>query len=201
MTIRRQITRCCSYAQLLTLPLPITLLSSLHAQASPVGSPSQMIQGITLRIGMPEEEALRLVSTTFYRARRLLPFPGNAVDSRRYANYMVVTAEDSTAMVGSFSVRDGRVSIITSDWTPATESLGATGEALVSLLSLLTTTRDSDRYRVSSGCDVRVSEGLTAGTDQQGRIGSIVCGRSTIDISVFRMAGGPSTLQLQLVTR
>jgi hypothetical protein len=167
-----------------------TFTTMAEAQAS--GGIGQTVAGVRINLGMSESEVRTSWENTEYRMRTVRAHP-----SLR----MIVSRSDSTRVVGSISIVDGRVVLIGSDWTPQIDSQAAIGEVIVTLLGRLTTERNADGTREVSHCTVWTAEGVTAGTDEQGRMASILCGPHRVDISLFRIVGGPSTLSVQFVTQ
>jgi hypothetical protein len=158
-------------------------------QGSSGSSASQRFGSIEIRLGMPEGEAIRLL-TSQYTVAAISGISGA---------YMI--KEKDKDMIGSFTVKQGRVIIISSDWTPSVSDSGAFGEALLTALSHLTSGSPQGSWRVGEPCSVNIADGVSAGTDTQLRMGDIICGRQRVSISISRKEGGPSQSQVQLVTR
>ena len=154
-------------------------------------SASQFFGSVEIRLGMPEGEALRVLTSQY----TIAPLSGKA------GNFMIMKKEGGKDMIGTFSITAGRVSIINSDWTPTVSGSGAFGEALLTLLSHLTSGSEQAGWRSGEPCSVGVNFGGTSGTDTQFRMGAITCGRQTINVTTSRTNAGPSQSQLQLVTR
>src|SRR5207302_5838400 len=104
-------------------------------------------------------------------------------------------------LLGSVAIRDGRVWIISTTWTPSADSSGALGEALITVLQRLTNTQNpKNAWRTADNCTVGVADGLSLGRDGTARMAEITCGRQTVHIGVSRTGGGPSQVSVSLDT-
>lgn len=154
-------------------------------------SASQVFGSIEVRLGMSEGEVLRLLTSQY----AVSPILGAA------GGYTIKEKDGSKDVIGSFTISQGRVSIISSDWTPSVSGSGAFGEVLLTLLSRLTSGSTRGGWLTGEQCSVNIADGLTVGTDTQLRMAEIICGRQRVSITTSRTNAGPSQSQLQLVTR
>lgn len=178
----------------LVVLLLILLSPPVRGQAPDTNRTGQMFGRIVVTLGMLESEAIHQLRKDFdVRPMKGLP-TGNV------GNYLVSEKGSPEALVGSLSARQARITIITSEWTPRTERAGAVGEALFTLLARLSTGISRGGWRFVDGCSVNTIDGLTAGTDWQSRQAEIVCGRQKVVISVSRIEGGASYINLQFTT-
>jgi hypothetical protein len=168
-----------------------TYSAAASAQAAK-DAQAQAFGRIAVTLGMTEAEAIRRLREDF----DVRPLVG-AEDT-----FLVRSKGTPEDIVGSFFTKGGRIANITSEWTPRTDSGGAIGEVLFTLLARLSAVgSQSAAWRTADGCTVNTADGLTAGRDSQIRIAEIVCSNQKVVLSVSRRDGGASQIQLQFTTQ
>jgi hypothetical protein len=148
----------------------------------------QQIGSIAVTIGMSEFDAISRLSEEFAVAR-VPNDPGLLViRSKRFQ-------EES---VGAVSIRNGRVTSVTADWTPMTDRSSALADVLFSLLSRFTTRKQAG-WRSASACSIAATDPPTAAADAPVRMLEIACDRQTVRLSMTRLTGGGSHVEVALV--
>lgn len=168
-----------------------------EAQARPGSGVGQVVGSVWVALGAPEAETIRALEASF-RVRRSPTYP---------TTLLVTERDDSTRIVATIGVaaagaQAGRVTLVSTIWTPARGTSGAVGDVLLSLLTRLTPPAGSSGWRAAEGCTVAVANEASVGTDTSVRIAEIRCGRTQVTLASQRAPGGaPQPLELSLTTR
>ena len=152
---------------------------------------SQQLGSIVVALGMSEAEAVRRLNEGF-----------SVKPAVNMPNVLLVYEKKPQGdLISTISIRDGRVVLISSEWTPGIDRSGAFAEVLFTLLSRLADPGAEAGRRIVNSCSISTNDGLTSGIDTQIRIAEITCARQTVMISVSRVNGGASQVGVQLVTK
>jgi hypothetical protein len=100
--------------------------------------------------------------------------------------------------VGAVNIRNGRVTSITSEWTPSVDRAGALADVLFTLLSKLTTRKQAG-WRSAGACSIAVTDTPITVPDTPVRMVEIACDRQTIRLSMSRVNGGGAHVEVALV--
>jgi hypothetical protein len=148
----------------------------------------QQFGSIAITIGMSEFDAISKLSEE-YSVSRVPSVPGLL---------LVRTKQSQDDSVGAVNIRNGRVTSITSEWTPGADRAGALGDVLFTLLSKLTTRKQAG-WRSASACSIAVTDTPITVPDTPMRVVEIACDRQTIRLSMSRVNGGGAHVEVALV--
>jgi hypothetical protein len=162
--------------------------ASFGAQASNPAARGQQFGSIAITIGMSEFDAISKLSEEF-SVSRVPSVPG----------LLLIRAKQSQDdSVGAVNIRNGRVTSITSEWTPGVDRAGALGDVLFTLLSKLTTRKQAG-WRSAAACSIAVTDTPITVPDTPMRMVEIACDRQTIRLSMSRVNGGGAHVEVALV--
>src|SRR5580704_17138154 len=153
--------------------------ASFAGQAATPAARGQQFGSIAITIGMSEFDAISNLSEEF-SVSRVPGVPGLL---------MVRSKQSPDDSVGAINIRNGRVTSITSEWTPAVDRGGALADVLFTLLSKLTTRKQAG-WRTASACSIAATDTPITVPDTPIRMVEIACDRQTIRLSMSRIAGG-----------
>jgi hypothetical protein len=162
--------------------------ASFGAQASNPAARGQQFGSIAVTIGMSEFDAISKLSEEF-SVSRVPSVPGLL---------LVRTKQSQNDSVGAVNIRNGRVTSITSEWTPGADRAGALGDVLFTLLSKLTTRKQAG-WRSASSCSIAVTDTPITVPDTPMQMVEIACDRQTIRLSMSRVNGGGAHVEVALV--
>jgi hypothetical protein len=175
-------------AALVTACLVLCSSVSAAGQAANAVARGQQIGSIAVTIGMSEFDAIGRLSEEFSVAR-VPNDPGLLV---------IRSKRSQEESVGAVSIRNGRVTSVTADWTPMTDRSSALADVLFSLLSRFTTRKQAG-WRSASACSIAATDPPTAAADAPVRMLEIACDRQTVRLSMTRLTGGGSHVEVALV--
>jgi hypothetical protein len=162
--------------------------ASFGGQAPSPAARGQQFGSIAVAIGMSEFDAIAKLSEEF-SVSRVASVPGLL---------MIRGKQSPDDSVGAVNIRNGRVISITSEWTPAIDRAGALAEVLFTLLSKLTTRKQSG-WRSAGACTVAATDTPITVPDTPVRMVEIACDRQTIRLSMSRVNGGGAHVEVALV--
>jgi hypothetical protein len=162
--------------------------ASFGGQASNPAARGQQFGSIAITIGMSEFDAISKLSEEF-SVSRVPSVPGLL---------LIRTKQSQDDSVGAVNIRNGRVTSITSEWTPGVDRAGALGEVLFTLLSKLTTRKQAG-WRSAGACSIAVTDTPITVPDTPVRMVEIACDRQTIRLSMSRVNGGGAHVEVALV--
>jgi hypothetical protein len=148
----------------------------------------QQFGSIAITIGMSEFDAISKLSEEF-SVSRVPSVPGLL---------QIRTKQSQDDSVGAVNIRNGRVTSVTSEWTPGVDRAGALGEVLFTLLSKLTTRKQAG-WRSTGACSIAVTDTPITVPDTPVRMVEIACDRRTIRLSMSRVNGGGAHVEVALV--
>jgi hypothetical protein len=162
--------------------------ASFGGQATGPAARGQQFGSIAITIGMSEFDAIAKLSEEFSVAR-VASVPGLL---------MIRSKQSPDDSVGAVNIRNGRVTSITSDWTPGVDRASALADVLFTLLSKLTARKQAG-WRSASACSIAVTDTPITVPDTPVRMVEIACDRQTIRLSMSRVTGGGSHVEVALV--
>ena len=161
---------------------------SFAGQAASPAARGQQFGSIAITIGMSEFDAISKLSEEF-SVSRAPGVPGLL---------MIRSKQSPDDSLGAVNIRNGRVTSITSEWTPAVDRAGALADVLFTLLSKLTTRKQAG-WRSGSACSIAATDTPITVPDTPIRMVEIACDRQTIRLSMSRVTGGGSHVEVALV--
>jgi len=168
-------------AHAVILPLTAT------AQGVPTDPLGEYFDGSRVVLGATLEEAKRVLFPT-YDLR--------GVDGAS-GIYQIVKRSAPSVSVGSITIAEGHVAVISTDWTPKVDDTGAFAEAVADVLTRLTVHRQ-DSWTSSRDCVVLVANNLHYGTSGHARVIQVACGPRRLSLSITRDAGTLPSASLSL---
>ena len=111
---------------------------------------------------------------------------------------MIRSKQSQDDSVGAVNIRNGRVTSITSEWTPAVDRASALADVLFTLLSKFTTRKQAG-WRSAGSCSIAATDTPITVPDTPLRMVEIACDRQTIRLSMSRVNGGGSHVEVALV--
>ena len=162
--------------------------ASFAGQAASPAARGQQFGSIAITIGMSEFDAISKLGEEFSVSRGP-GVPGLLMVRSKHA------PDDS---VGAVNIRNGRVASITSEWTPGVDRAGALADVLFTLLSKLTTRKQAG-WRSATTCSIAATDTPITVPDTPIRMLEIACDRQTIRLSMSRVTGGGSHVEVALV--